>query len=96
MIKKREKSQIIKVFGKHYSKTIHTYLMKYNVKGREGKPYTFSYIRMIVCGIESNSKIEIAILKAYQEEKKKLEKAQAKRNSIYNKTKKSTAATTDF
>lgn len=95
MILKAEKSQIIKVFGKHYSKLIHAYLVKYGVKSKMEKPYTFSYIRMIVCGVESNSKVEAAILKAYQEEKQKLEEAQAKRNAIFNTTKKSTAATAD-
>lgn len=68
MILKRQKARIIKIIGKHYSAPILEFLKKKNITTKRGTPYTSSYIRMVICGIEENRVIENAVLELCKQE----------------------------
>lgn len=63
MITPQEKSRIIAMLGKQYSKSILQHFAKLQITNADGREYSNASIRMFVCGERENLPVELAILK---------------------------------
>jgi len=85
MIKPREKARIIKTLGKHYSKKIIAELNKQKIFNADGKEFSSESIRRIVCGLNENIDVEIAVLKFTKKIATRQQQTIAKRKLLIKK-----------
>jgi len=85
MIKPREKARIIKTLGKHYSKKIIAELNKQKIFNADGKEFSSESIRRIVCGLNENIDVEIAVLKFTKKITTRQQQTIAKRKLLIKK-----------
>lgn len=81
MITGNDKKILESVLGRRNSKEVLKILADKGIKSNNDKPFTSSYIRLVLNGSRENSDIELAYWEAYQNEKQKQAAIKKKREA---------------
>ena len=82
MILKKQRTELKKVLGYHYTYEVLKILKREGVKSRRGTPYGTSMIRNVFNGLNENKAIENAIMELYINTLEERQKTLELRNKI--------------